>query len=95
MAKKDEDVSRLEKQVRELKSTIRTLEKRLKRIDKDFRVEMEEAQKERHYEDAVEVAPKSKKCPECTRGNVIETNLRGRIFYRCSIDDCGYKGRIK
>lgn len=85
-------VDRLEKENRELKSTVRTLQKRLKKIDKDYRVELEEASKERQLEDDQKVrkAP-APKCLHCGKGNLFEVDLLGRVFVNC--DSCTNKYR--
>jgi hypothetical protein len=89
--KQEDEVSKLEKQVRELKAINRSLMKQLKKLSRGIHKDA--------YDDALdEVFPvkeeKKNKCPECTRGSIIETNVAGRIFHRCSI--CSNKaGPIK
>jgi predicted RNase H-like nuclease (RuvC/YqgF family) len=97
MAKKyerEEDlVDRLEKENRELKATIRSLERRLKKVDKDFRKEMEDVQKEHLLEkEHSRSVPKGRKCEHCGKGHIIEIDIVGRKFESC--DTCDYRKKI-
>ena len=85
-------VDRLEKENRELKALVRSLQKRLKKVDRDYKVELETASKERQMEeDERIVKPAAKKCDACGKGHHFEVDILGRIFINCS--SCDYKAR--
>ena len=88
---REEDVqARLEKELREAKELIRSLERRLKKIDKDYKAEMEELSKEYQNKEKVQKTIKQK-CEQCGKGNLFEVDILGRIFINC--DSCNYKAR--
>jgi hypothetical protein len=92
--KREEDTAeRLEKENRELKALVRSLQRRLKKIDKDYAKEMAEENKERHLKDDFEEPLEFKvKCTHCERGHVIEIDIVGRKFERCTT--CDYRKRL-
>lgn len=88
------DIERLEKQVRELKAINRSLMKQLKKMAKGiYKAEAEEA-----LEKLEEYVPKKDKqveepvCPECTRKGLKEVIVAGRLFRRC--ETCGWKSGV-
>ena len=87
---KDEDiVEKLEKEIKELKSINRGLQKQLKKEQKKYKPEHtdEELFKE-------EIAKTKKvKCAECGRGEVQETKLGPRILIACTV--CSYRKSLK
>jgi hypothetical protein len=91
--KREEDlVERLEKENRDLKAEVRSLQRRLKKVDKDFKVDLAEASRERQLaDDQLIKKPPAKKCEHCGKGNLFEIDLLGRIFINC--DSCDYKAR--
>lgn len=89
--KKDLDhTEKLELEIRELKALNRTLMKRLKKVDRDFRkIEDLEAELE-DYHKQEDFTPKKKVCPSCTRGAIIEVDLGTRTLRRCELA-CGWR----
>lgn len=87
--KEDQDeVERLSKENRELKSINRTLMKRLKKVDREYTPEVTEDDNDT----AIPVAPVYNKCPECnTSLSVIK--IAGRMFERCN--ECNYRTKAK
>ncbi len=83
---RDEYTEMLEKQVRELKSTNRQLTKRLRKIDKQFRVSLELEEEEQRK------APKKEKqppdCPKCLKGYLVSIDLGAKKIVSCT---CGYR----
>jgi hypothetical protein len=94
MAKKDDEVTRLQKEIRELKALNRSLLKRLKKVDRNYVEETDP------HEEAIE-ARKSKKqkeelqdkCRRCERGRIISVEVLGREFERC--DTCDYRSKAQ
>jgi hypothetical protein len=86
----DEDVvHKLEKEIRELKSLNRSLQKRLKKLNKGYKAEefdFEEKEKEDHRKDD------SNKCPDCLKGHVVIIELGPRKQQGCNT--CGWRGKI-
>lgn len=92
--KEDDYITRLEKEIRELKSINRSLMKRLKKLDRNFKkVEDLEEELIEIYKNE-EHKPKVQKCPECAKGTIIETNLGVRILKKCS-ESCGWRQTVK
>lgn len=92
--KREEDiVERLEKENRELKGLVRSLQKRLKKVDKDYRAELEETKKEKAIQEDGKFHRVKVPCEHCGKGEIIEVDLAGRIFFKCSV--CDFKGRKK
>jgi formamidopyrimidine-DNA glycosylase len=91
--KREEDITdRLEKENRILKAEIRMLHRKLKKLDKDFKIDLAEASRERQLdEDTSIVHPAGQKCQACMRGTIVETKLGKSWFYRCTT--CDVKGR--
>lgn len=76
--------SRLEQEVRDLKSLVRSLQKRLRKVDKGFKEEEAEE---------VEDFPVSEKCNECGKGTLSTVRVAGREFKRCNV--CEYRSKAK
>ena len=94
--RQDDEVTRLEKEIRELKSINRSLMKQLKKLSKGIhKGEYEEALEEVHTRGKKKEERRERECPECARtGQLREIEIAGRRFERC--EHCGYKsGRIK
>lgn len=91
MAKKkdDNEIDRLEEQIRELKSLNRSLMKRLRKVDRHYKEVINEPE-----ETSTEEEKGTKRsCPQCTRGEITEVNLLGRVFERCSV--CDWRSKTK
>jgi hypothetical protein len=86
-AREEKIVERLERDNRELKATVRTLQKRLKKYSKGFPVE--------EYEEEVfhKELPKEKICYSCRIGKLMYVDLGNRYLRACS--NCEYKTRSK
>jgi len=93
--RQDDEVTRLEKEIRELKSINRSLMKQLKKLSKGIhKGEYEEALEEVHTR-GKKKQKEEPDCEECGRsGGISEFEIAGRRFRRCSI--CGWKsGKLK
>lgn len=84
MPRKPSDIELLEKKIREQKSLIRSLEKRLKKSTKGYRKHV--------MQEPLEPIPDETECPECSKGIIKEFNILGRIFVRCNV--CLYKAKL-
>ena len=84
----DEDVEKLEQEVRKLKSENRHLHKELKKNNKKYKPEhnQEKLLEEDH-------APKKIVCQECGKGQLVTTDLGPRKLVRCTI--CEYRKTLK
>jgi len=93
--RKDEDpIERLEKELREQKAINRALTRRLKKVDRDFRAQIEEANRELHLqEDEQPKKPKGKPCQSCDDGTLYMGKIVGFDYELCS--HCKYKKRVK
>ena len=91
MAKKkdDSEIDRLEQQVRELKSINRNLMRRLKKVDRHYKEVINEPEEDKPAQEE----RTKRSCPECTRGEITEVNLLGRVFERCSV--CDWRSKTK
>lgn len=83
-----DELEQLKNENRELKSTVKSLERQLKKLNKDFKTEFvqEELIKE-------EIAAKVPKCPKCGKGSIKEVVLGPRILQKCSV--CTFTKVIK
>lgn len=79
---KNTDVDVLEARIRELKSIIRSLQKKLKKASKGYR---------KHFIDETEEVEDKLLCPHCSKGNIKETVVLGYVFQNCST--CGPIGK--
>lgn len=102
MAKKHEreedELKRLHKEIRELKSINRTLTRKLKKLDKGYTksIEDEEDSKEEQLTKQISDSEFHEiliNCEDCGKGYLKEVNLMGRLFIQCT--SCGPKGRKK
>lgn len=92
--REEDEVDRLLKENRELKSINRSLTKQLKKLAKGIH-RQEALEVLETVEDAPkkEESDKSRECPNCSRNQLKEIIVAGRLFHRCDI--CDYKsGRI-
>lgn len=90
----DDEVERLQKEVRELKSLNRSLMKRLKKIDREYAEEIEKANSERaQSEDVPSVQTRRSLCGHCGKGNIVTVDIVGRKFQKC--DTCDWKSGRK
>lgn len=86
-----DDLEALRSENRELKATVKDLERQLKKLNKEFKIESDN-------EDLVksttqEKKPKTNRCDKCERGIVKTTDLGPRIIRSCTI--CEYRQVIK
>jgi hypothetical protein len=78
-----------------LKSLNKELSRRIKQLEKDFNIEKSTSvKKDDILLEAEQINNGPKKCPDCTKGNIIENDLGVRMMVSCSIN-CGYKKIIK
>lgn len=87
--KPKDEVEELEKQIRDLKSLNRALMRRLKKVDRNYREALNQSEKdlENDQEQKAEENKIRRACSHCERGELIEVNIVGRIFTRCSVCD--------
>lgn len=86
--RKDDEITRLEKQIRELKSTNRSLLKYIKKLDRHYKeedIEVDEEENEPVYQ--------AENCPDCYKGSLVVVRLAGREFKRCSL--CHYRSKAQ
>jgi len=91
MAKKkdDSEIDRLEQQVRELKSINRSLMKRLRKVDRHYKEVINEPEEDRGPQEE----RGKRTCLHCSRGEITEVNLLGRVFERCTV--CDWRSKTK
>ena len=91
MAKKknEDEIDRLEEQIRELKSINRSLMKRLKKVDRHYK----DVINEREEDSDTEKERTKRTCSHCERGELTEVNLLGRVFERCTV--CDWRSKTK
>ena len=82
----DDEVDRLQQEVRELKSLNRSLLKRLKKVDRFYHESLEQ---EEAVVEAKPVYTTPPKCPKCGIGKMLAVTVVGRSFTRC--EDCGHR----
>lgn len=100
MAKKHEreedELTKLQKQVRELKGTVRVLSKRLKKVDKEHQAALAELEHEIAVEEDFEPAEKYDCSPEvkcsCGKGELVKFEAAGRTFEKCTT--CRYRKKL-
>lgn len=88
--KPKDDIERLEQQIRELKSVNRSLLKRLKKLDRNYKEMSDESERsveDGHKEKAKEKERAKRPCTHCERGFITEVNIVGRIFFKCTVCD--------
>lgn len=90
----EDEIDRLQKEIRELKATNRSLVKQLKKLTKGFNKEEQERLMDTFVNEEKE-APDDRsrqgnsRCSHCGKGFIIETDVAGRIFHSCNT--CDYK----
>jgi hypothetical protein len=89
------EVEELEKQIRDLKSLNRALMRRLKKVDRNYRETLSQSEKEldNEQDQKIEEAKSRRSCGHCERGELVEVNIVGRIFTRCSV--CDWRSGVK
>jgi len=95
--KDDEDeISRLEKEIRELKSINRSLLRRLRKIDKGFNDYVKETEYVKE-EEISRTKPNSTArrsiCGSCGRSELTDITIAGRCFKRC--ETCGWRSKAE
>lgn len=92
--REEDTVERLERELREAKAIIRSLTRRLKKVDRDFRAQIEEANRESHSQEQQEyIKPKGKSCDSCEDGELYKGQIVGFAYELCT--KCNYKKRLK
>jgi hypothetical protein len=81
--KDDDEVTRLQKQIRELKSMNRALLKRLKKVDRNYEEETKEELDQELEERYVELSDPT--CKDCGRGNIIIIDLPSGKLKMCDV----------
>lgn len=91
--RQENEIERLEKEIRELKAINRSLLKQLKKLSKGINKDVyNEALNEVENGTKKEKDDRAGDCPECNRKALKEVVIAGRLFYRCSI--CEYKSGV-
>lgn len=94
MSKSDEDeFEQIRKENRELKQTIRTLQKRIKKLDRGYNKTRNEKPPSKSDLNKMNTEVDDNDCPECGRGQIIATILANRVLTRCN--NCDYRGKTK
>ena len=93
--REQDEIERLEKEVRELKAINRSLMKQLKKLAKGIHKQEVEEALEKLEENGPKKEDDRRECPNCGRtGGLRELILANRRFERCDI--CDYKsGKLK
>lgn len=86
-------VERLEQELRDEKAINRALTRRLKKVDRDFRAQLEEANRELHLHEDAPKKPKGKPCESCQDGEIYKGKIVGFDYELCT--KCSFKKRIK
>lgn len=93
----EDEIDKLEKEIRELKSINRSLLRRLRKIDKGFNEYVKETEYVKEEEEPVR--PKNTGtsrrpiCGSCGRSELTEIAIAGRFFKRC--DFCGWRSKAE
>ena len=93
--KDDEDeISRLEKEIRELKSLNRSLLRRLRKVDKGFGEYAKEIDYGKEEEKQKPITTvKRPLCGSCGRSELTDITIAGRCFKRCEV--CGWRSKAE
>lgn len=94
--REEDRVEYLEREIRELKATNRSLLKRLKKVDKGgSKEDRREKDKQLYVESSFieEEETPTFNCPSCSRGNVNKVSVAGRTFFKCQI--CEYRTKAE
>jgi hypothetical protein len=94
LAKKNRDdyTESLEREVKDLKALNRSLMRRLKKLDRNFKAIEELTDSERHEDDkevAKEEQTKATRCPKCYQGKLVDVTFMNRTLKKCS--QCDYR----
>lgn len=84
----EDDVEKLEIELRKLKSENRHLQKQLKKSNKKYKPEHD---REKLIEE--DHSPKKTICQECGKGEIVTTELGPRKLVRCTV--CEYRKTLK
>lgn len=87
--KPKDEVEVLEQKIRELKSINRNLMKRLKKVDRNFKEVIDDSVEEDSV--AQKEDPNKRTCPHCSRGEIAEISILGRVFLKCTV--CDWRSR--
>jgi predicted nucleic acid-binding Zn ribbon protein len=79
-----DELEQLQKEVKELRSINRSLEKEIKKSNKQYKPEFDSEVLLKE-----EVEDKRSKCPQCGKGHLISTELGPRKLVRCEL--CDYR----
>lgn len=90
--KEEDEVSKLEKEIRELKSINRSLLKQLKKLSKGINKNLYEEALEEVIDEPKKDKPKNF-CEHCGKGRLNEIDIAGRKFFRCNNEACGWKSK--
>jgi hypothetical protein len=90
--KEEDEVEKLEKEIRELKSLNRSLLRRLRKIDKGFNEYVKEANHEEEEEPRTPPERRSL-CSSCGRSELTNITVAGRCFKRCEL--CGWRSKTE
>lgn len=93
--KEEDEVERLEKEIRELKTINRSLLKRLRKVDKGFDEFIKDKSEDKNpkLHEKYEEEKKHPDCPDCRKGFIVKVNIAGRIFNRCDL--CGWRTKTE
>jgi hypothetical protein len=93
--KDDEDeISKLEKEIRELKSINRSLLRRLRKIDKGFHEFLKDGVDEKEEKQSEQPVPSRRPlCTNCGRSELTEVTIAGRRIKRCEL--CGWRSKAE
>lgn len=86
----DDEIEKLQKEIRELKSINRALLKRLKKLDRNYEESLDREEETKYKEHVVHKNPA---CHHCGKGQLIDVDLAGRIFQRC--DTCDFRSKTR
>lgn len=88
--REEDEIERLQKELREEKAKTRALLKRLKKVDREYAAEIEKINQERAIEEDYQEQPgnRPRTCEHCGKGNILTTEIETRNktlkFERCS-----------
>lgn len=93
----EDEVEKLEKEIRELKSINRSLLRRLRKIDKGFNEYVKETEYAKEEEEPPttrnNTSSKRPTCGSCGRPELTEVTIAGRFFKRCEV--CGWRSKAE
>lgn len=92
---KNDEVERLEQEVRELKAVNRSLQKRIKKLDRGYREEEDNSKKPKREVPADKEEPVGRACPECHTGTEVERIVLDRRWLECTKCDRRTKAKIQ